>query len=204
MDRIPTEVASTLMRAAVTAADLPKAAMQRLQRALAEQKVAFGKVVSVRTEAKVRNIAVQSTFSGDAPQYVKGDVSLIFPPNLGVFENELMRAQSEGLRVLVGFTTDAAGEHTIQVISVFAGAEGRSDWTLSEREVENLRRQLARVDVQIKDLLEKIERKKLEESDAKDQVEEALEHGQRLLKNLQMATDAYAHLLQTISSMFAQ
>ena len=68
MDRIPTEVASTLMRAAATAADLPKAAMQRLQRALAEQKVAFGKVVSVRTEAKVRNIAVQSTSSGDAPQ----------------------------------------------------------------------------------------------------------------------------------------
>ena len=86
MDWIPTEAASTLMRAAGTASNLPKAAMQRLQRALDQQKVAFGEVMSVRTEAKLRNITVQSTFSGASPWYVKGNVSFIFPPNLSILK----------------------------------------------------------------------------------------------------------------------
>lgn len=122
MDCIPTDAASTLMRAAVSASNLPKAALQRLQHSLDEQKVALGQVVSVWTESKPRKITVQSVFSGSSPVWVKGNVSFSFPPNAQMFETELMRAQSEGLRALVGFTTDAAGENTIQAMSVHAGA----------------------------------------------------------------------------------
>ena len=71
------------------------------------------------------------------------------------------------------------------------------------RELQNLRSQLARFESQIRELMKEIERKRRQENHTKEQVEKAQEQRGQLLKNLQKATDAYANLLQSSSSMFA-
>ena len=81
---------------------------------------------------------------------------------------------------------------------------GDADRASVERELETLRIQLAQVENKIKDLIQNIESARLEEADTKEQIEEAQNRKQQLMNNLQKAADAYADLLQSISSMHLQ
>ena len=69
--------------------------------------------------------------------------------------------------------------------------------------VDDVRIQLAEVDLAIKRLLKDIEHKRLEERDENDRIEGENEQTANLSRDLQEAADAYNDLLQTISSMFS-
>ena len=107
--------------AAAVSAGVNKKTLATLQTAIDRQRVAFGQVLSVWTDAKVRKATVNSVFSGNYYAFVKGNIIFEFPPNVTSYEAELMRAQSEGLRVGVGFTTDNNGVNTIDSVFVASG-----------------------------------------------------------------------------------
>jgi hypothetical protein len=67
--------------------------------------------------------------------------------------------------------------------------------------VERLRSQLSRLEEVINELISEIEGIRREEDHTKEQIQKAQEQRGQLLKNLQMATDAYANLLQSTSSL---
>jgi hypothetical protein len=66
--------------------------------------------------------------------------------------------------------------------------------------VDDVRVQLAEVDLAIKRLIQELDSKKREETDEQDRIEGE----KKLFGDLQKAADAYGDILQSISSMFAR
>jgi len=72
---------------------------------------------------------------------------------------------------------------------------------LEREKLEQLRKQLAKVELLIKQLMQQIESRRVEEAKLVEQLEQARAEGERLLRNLEGAAEGYADLLHTISSM---
>ena len=67
-----------------------------------------------------------------------------------------------------------------------------SDTRLS---IHHLRAQLAQVDVEIKQLLQSVEKKQTEETDLQNAVQKGQDQPQRIMENLQKAAESYEQIL---------
>ncbi len=71
----------------------------------------------------------------------------------------------------------------------------------NSRELENIKAQLARINLEIADLLRAIQKKQDEEDDEGGKIKDAQDR-QQVLTNLQRAVDAMTAMQQSIGSMF--
>jgi hypothetical protein len=118
MNCIPTAVVPALIDGLLVKAGASAALRQKVATAANDLKYITGEVVAVATDAAKRNIAVAGMDNTGKPLQM---ASFKVPPNTKAMEDELLRAQNEGRRVSVVYSTDSQGDNILESLTVYAG-----------------------------------------------------------------------------------
>ena len=93
-----------------------------------------------------------------------------------------------------------AGAMLLQGATKVVAAAYMKDFAKMQAELDDLRRQLATVEIQIKELLHEIEKKRVKEQDLKDDIQERQDQEQRIMESYNKAAESVGQIYKTTAS----